>query len=102
MNTFDILKNAQAVQQQISKLQDEMKVMTATGSAGGNMVRVTVNGRMEMTGIELNPACVDNRDIPMLQDLIMAAHHDALERIQQDLKNRYGPLLEGLNLPGLG
>jgi len=101
MNPFDIMKNAQALQAQFGKIQEEIKAMTETGSAGGNMVQVTVNGQMEITAVKLDPACVDNRDIPMLQDLIIAAHHDAVSRIQQDIKDRYGPLLNGLNIPGL-
>jgi nucleoid-associated protein EbfC len=101
MNPFDIMKNAQELQDQFGRIQEEMRDLSETGSAGGNMVQVTINGQMEMTGIKLDPACVDNRDIPMLQDLIVAAHHDAIERIQQDIKDKYGPLLGGLNIPGL-
>ncbi|MCR5607156.1 MAG: YbaB/EbfC family nucleoid-associated protein [Treponema sp.] len=99
MNPFELLKNAGAIQQQVKQLQEEMGTITATGSAGGNMVNVTVNGKMEIVGIHLDPIAVDNRDIPMLQDLIIAAHHDAMEKVQEAMKEKLGPLVSGM--PGL-
>jgi DNA-binding protein YbaB len=65
------------------------------------MVRITLNGRFDMTGIELDPICVDKRDIPMLQDLIVAAHRDAQAKLQEGMKAQLGPLMGGLNIPGL-
>ena len=102
MNPFDLLKNPQVIQEQREKAQAQLEGISATGSSGGNMVQITVNGKMQITGIKLDPLCVDNRDIPMLQDLIIAAHHDAMDRIQQEIKNRLGPMLGGLQLPGMG
>ena len=102
MNPFDLLKNPQAITAELNKIKDELSNITATGSSGGNMVQVTLNGSMQMVEIRLDPLCVDNRDVPMLQDLIVAAHHAAMEKIQEEIRNKLGPMAAGLNLPGLG
>ena len=66
------------------------------------MVSVTVNGKFEMIDIQLDPICVDNRDVPMLQDLIKAAHHAAITNMQEQIKGQLGPMVAGMNIPGLG
>ena len=101
MNPFDLVKNLQGLQSQVNQLKDELADLTATGSSGGNMVRVTVNGKFEMTDIFIDPIAVDPRDVPMLQDLIVAAHRDALDKIQESIKEKAGPLLGGMDIPGL-
>lgn len=101
MNPFDLVKNMQNLQSQMNKIKDELADLTATGSSGGNMVQVTVNGKFEMVEIKIDPIAVDPRDVPMLQDLIVAAHRDAMDKVQEELKEKTGPLLGGLNIPGL-
>lgn len=101
MNPFDMVKNIQSLKDSIEKMQNELDALSATGSSGGNIVNVTVNGKMEITNIHLDPLCVDPRDIKMLEDLIVAAHHDALLKIQEAMKEKYGPLLSQMNIPGL-
>ena len=61
-----------------------------------------MNGKFEMTDIKLDPLCVDNRDIKMLEDLIVAAQHDAVLKLQDMLKEKTGSMLQGLNLSDLG
>lgn len=100
MNPFDLLKNPQAIQAELEKVKNQLAQITVTGSSGGNMVQVTLNGNMEMLSIKLDPLCVDNRDVPMLQDLIVAAHHDAMSKIQEGIKDRLGPMIG--SFPGLG
>ena len=68
---------------------------------GGRMVTVTVNGKFEMVDIHLDPICVDNRDIKMLEDLIVAAQHDAVSNMQQLIQEKAGPMFSGMNIPGL-
>lgn len=99
LNPFDLLKNASQIKEQAEKMQLQLSEMSATGSSGGKMVVVTVNGRMEMTDIKLDPLCVDNRDVKMLEDLIVAAHHDAIEKMQEQVRSIFGPLMQGV--PGL-
>ena len=100
MNPFDLLKNPQAIQAELEKVKNQLAQITVIGSSGGNMVQVTLNGNMEMLSIKLDPLCVDNRDVPMLQDLIVAAHHDAMSKIQEEIKDRLGPMIG--SFPGLG
>ncbi|WP_318677716.1 YbaB/EbfC family nucleoid-associated protein [Treponema sp.] len=101
MNPFDMLKNIQQMKDQLKSVQEELKELTATGSSGGNIVNVTINGKFEIISVRLDPLCVDPRDVTMLQDLIIAAHHDAMSKIQEAIKAKYGPLLNGMNIPGL-
>ncbi|MBP3417417.1 MAG: YbaB/EbfC family nucleoid-associated protein [Spirochaetaceae bacterium] len=102
MNPFDFIKNAQSIKEQLAKVQDELKVLQVTGSAGGNIVRVTINGQFQVVSVDLDPIAVDPRDVPMLQDLIVAASRDAYSRMLELNKERLGPMLGGLNIPGMG
>lgn len=101
MNPFDLLKNTKAIQEQAQKLQDEMEEITAEGSSGGRMVTITLNGKFKILEIKLDPICVDNRDVKMLEDLIVAAHNNAVENIQEKLKEKSQSILGDLNIPGM-
>ncbi len=96
MNPFDILKNAKAIQEQFSKVQEELAQVSVTGSSGGGIVKVTLNGKFEMIGVVLDPIAVDPRDVPMLQDLLVAAHADASERVKELIKDKLGPMAGGM------
>lgn len=102
MNPFDMLKDLGKIKEQLEQAKEELGTICATGSSGGNMVSVTLNGKFEMLDIRLDPICVDNRDVPMLQDLIRSAHHAAIEKVQEAIKAKLGPMVSGLNIPGLG
>ena len=101
MNPFEMMKNLGGLQNQLKEAQEKLGALRATGSSGGNMVQVTLNGKFELVDIKLDPICVDNRDVPMLQDLIIAAHHAAMENMQEKMKSELGPMLGGMNIPGL-
>lgn len=92
-NPFDLIKNLKDLQGTVNQMKENMKNMTATGSAGGNMVQVTMNGQFEMTAIKIDPVAVDPRDVAMLQDLILAATHNAMEKIQEQIKEKAGPMM---------
>ncbi len=102
MNPFELIKNTAALKEQTEKMQKELEMLTAEGSSGGRMVVIKMNGKFEMTDIKLDPLCVDNRDIKMLEDLIVAAQHDAVLKLQDMLKEKTGSMLQGLNLSDLG
>ena len=102
MNPFDLLKNTQAIKEQSEKLQEELASIRAEGSSGGRMVTITLNGKFEMIGIKLDPICVDNRDVQMLQDLIVAAHNNAMENVQEKIKSSSSSLLGDFDLSKLG
>ena len=97
MNPFELIKNTAALKEQTEKMQKELEMLTAEGSSGGRMVVVKMNGKFEMTDRKL-----DNRDIKMLEDLIVAAQHDAVLKLQDMLKEKTGSMLQGLNLSDLG
>lgn len=101
MNPFEMMKNLGGLQNQLKEAQERLGALRATGSSGGNMVQVTLNGKFELMDIKLDPICVDNRDVGMLQDLIVAAHHAAMENMQEKMKSELGPMLGGMNIPGL-
>lgn len=101
MNPFDLFKNSQAIKEQFEKTQQELSELTTTGSSGGKMVTVTINAKFEMIDIHLDPICVDNRDVKMLEDLIVAAQHDAASNMQQLVKAKTSSLVSGMNIPGL-
>ena len=82
MNPFDLVKNAKDLQNQLAKLQIEIEDIEVEGSSGGGLVRLTLNGQFNMVTLQLDPIVVDNRDIPMLQDLIRSAHADAVEKMK--------------------
>lgn len=102
MNPFDLLKNTQAIKEQSEKLQRELEDLRAEGSSGGRMVTVTLNGKFQMMDIKLDPICVDNRDVKMLEDLIIAAHKAASDNIQEKIKEKSASLLGGMDLSQFG
>jgi len=100
MNPFEILKNAGAIKQQLEKTQEELDSIVETGSAGGAMVKVTINGKFEMLKVEIDPLTVDPKETQMLQDLIVAAYNQAASKIQESLKDKVSSLTGGMNIPG--
>ncbi|MBP5568088.1 MAG: YbaB/EbfC family nucleoid-associated protein [Treponema sp.] len=102
MNPFDLIKNAGAIKEQSEKLQRELADIRAQGNSGGKMVTVTLNGKFEMMEIKLDPICVDNRDVKMLEDLIVAAHRNAVENVQEQIKEKSSSILGGVDLSQFG
>lgn len=102
MNPFELLKNTKLIKEQAEKLQRDLETLRAEGSAGGKMVTVVMNGKFEMTAITLDPLCVDNRDIKMLEDLIIAAQRDAVQKMQECIKEHSGSFLQDFNPADLG
>ena len=100
-NMGNIMKQAQAMQAQMAKLQEEAATRTVTGSAGGGMVTVTANGAMELVGIVIDPEAVKSGDVDMLQDVVMAASNDALKKARQMMADQMKTVTGGMNVPGL-
>lgn len=98
----DLMKQAQKMQQEMGKIQEESKKKTVEASAGGGMVVVTANGALEIVSIKIEKDVVNPDDIDMLQDLIIAAVNEALRRAQQMVSEDMGKLTGGMNIPGLG
>ncbi|WP_028973366.1 YbaB/EbfC family nucleoid-associated protein [Spirochaeta cellobiosiphila] len=91
-NPADLMKQLNNLQSSMKEMQSKLDTIEVTGTAGGGLVSVTLNGKMEMTNIILSPECVDNREIIMLQDIIKAAHKDAMNKIKDKLQNEMGTI----------
>ena len=102
MNPFDLMKNLKDLQGQMNVMKEEMEKMSVTGTAGGNMVQVTMNGKFEITAVKIDPIAVDPRDVKMLEDIIVAACHDATEKVQEQIKAKAGPMMGGMDLSKFG
>lgn len=96
-----LLRQAQQMQERLAGIQDELAARTVEGSAGGGMVTVTINGRLEVLGVRVEPALLESPDVSMLQDLIMAAMNSAIRAAQQMVADEMGRLTGGLKLPGM-
>ncbi|MDR0456430.1 MAG: YbaB/EbfC family nucleoid-associated protein [Treponema sp.] len=99
INPFELMKNAQKIQEQMGSLQDKLADISAQGSAGGGMVEVELNGKLEVIALRIAPEAVEGGDTEMLADLIMAAFSNALEKTKEALRQELGTLAGGI--PGL-
>ena len=100
-NMANLMKQAQAMQAQMAKLQEEAATKTVTGTAGGGVVTVTANGGMEIVSVVINPEAAKSGDIDLLQDLILAASNDALKKAREMMAEQMKSLTGGMNIPGL-
>jgi DNA-binding YbaB/EbfC family protein len=100
-NMGNILKQAQAMQAQMAKVQEQASAKTVTGTAGGGSVTVTANGAMQLLGIVIDPEVVKGGDVEMVQDLVMAASNDALRKAREMLADEMKSITGGMNVPGL-
>ncbi len=96
-----LLKQAQQMQEQLLKAQEEFADKNIEASSGGGMVKVVLKGSQKVESITIDPEAVDPDDVEMLQDLIVAAMNEALEKLQQEQSEMMGPLAGGLKLPGM-
>ena len=97
-----ILQQAQQMQQALAAAQDQLANEEVTGSAGGGLVTATMTGSGELTAVTIAPAAVDPDDLETLQDLVVAALHDAKRAADELAANTMGPLAGGLGGGGLG
>jgi DNA-binding YbaB/EbfC family protein len=98
---MNFLKQAQELQQKIKKMQEELIHKEAVGSSGGDMVKVTVNGKHEVLDINISKEVVNSEDIEMLEDLVVAAVNDAMHKMDEIIKLEMAKVTGGLNIPGL-
>jgi len=100
-NMGNLLKKAQQLQEKMAKLQEELSEKTVETSAGGGMVTVIATGKQEIASIKIDPEVVNQEDIEMLQDLVLAAVNDALFQAKQMVSEEMTKLTGGVNIPGL-
>ena len=96
MNQAAMLKQAQKMQQEMLRMQQEQEAKTFTAKAGGGMVAATVNGKHELVGLEINPEAVDPDDVEMLQDMLVIAFNDAMKQIDEASEKLTGGMGMGL------
>ena len=96
-----MIRQAQEFQKQMTKLQEELEESTVEATVGGGMVTAVVSGKMRVESITIDPEVASSEDVELLQDMVMAATNQALEKAQEMASTRMGSLTGGLNIPGL-
>ncbi|MGD0116178.1 MAG: YbaB/EbfC family nucleoid-associated protein [Dehalococcoidia bacterium] len=97
----DMMRQIQQMQSRLAKAQEELANLTAEGSAGGGAVKATVSGSLEIRSLKISPEVVDPEDVEMLEDLVIAAFNEALQKAQALQTEHMAGLTSGLNLPGM-
>lgn len=100
-NMSNMIKQAQKMQQDMLKMQEELEVAEFEAASGGGAVTVKATGKKEITEIKINPEVVDADDIEMLEDLILVAVNDVMKKVDGANQERLGKLTGGMNIPGL-
>jgi nucleoid-associated protein EbfC len=94
-----ILEQAQQMQSQLEKIQDELSGMSVTATSGGGMVTVEADGKGQITRVRIDPSVVNSADVEMLEDLVLVAVRDAQQKAADLAKREMSKLTGGLNLP---
>ncbi len=98
MNMDKIMKQAQKMQQDVARIQQEISEREFTASVGGGVVSATVYGRKEVKAIVIDPACIDPDDVEMLQDLVISAVNEALRLAEERMSTEMNRVTGGMNL----
>ena len=101
MNQAAMMKQAQKMQQEMLRMQEEMETKTYSATSGGGMVTATVNGKHSLVELSIKEEAVDPDDVEMLQDMVIAAVNEAMRAAETDAANNMSRLTGGLNLGGL-
>lgn len=100
-NMQALMKQAQKMQEDLKKAQEDSATLTAEGSAGGGAVKVVANGKHEIVSVLISPELVSKDEVDMLQDLVMVASNDALKKVGDLIQERMSAATGGMNIPGL-
>ena len=101
MNQMAMMKQAQKMQQELLRMQEEQENKTYSATTGGGMVTASVNGKHEVVDLQINPEAVDPDDVEMLQDMILAAVNEAMRTADAEAANNMSRLTGGMGLGGL-
>ena len=96
-NIAGLMQQAQKMQQEMQKAQDELANMVVTGEAAGGLVKVTMTGKHAVNRVEIDPSLLDDQE--MLEDIVTAAINDAVNRITTETQERMANMTAGINLP---
>lgn len=97
----NMIKQAQKMQNEISKIQEDLASTEFKGTAGGGAVTITVYGNKTVKSVSLNPDVVDPNDVEMLEDLIIAAFNQAIQTAEEELNSKMNSVTGGISIPGL-
>ncbi|MGL6292823.1 YbaB/EbfC family nucleoid-associated protein [Eubacterium aggregans] len=97
----DMMKQIQKMQEEMARTQEALEETEIDGSAGGGAVKVLVKGSKLLSSVSIDPDVIDEDDVEMLEDLIVAAVNDALAKVDELTGNEMGKLTGGMNIPGL-
>ena len=100
-NMNSVIKQAQKMQEEMERVQQETEEEQVEATSGGGAVKVVVNGKKELISIKLDPDAVDPDDIETLEDLILAAVNEGVKKAEEIMSERMGAITGGLNIPGL-
>lgn len=100
-NMMSMMKQAQKLQAKMMEMQAEMGNRTVSAASGGGMVEAVVNGRQELLSLRIDPEVVSAEDVEMLQDLILAAVNEALNRSREMMAQEMSKLTGGMQIPGM-
>ncbi len=98
-NLMDMMKQAKQLQEKMGEMQTAVEAVSQTGSAGGGLVSITLNGKGALGEIKIDPSLLKESEIEILEDLIVAAHADAKAKIETMLQSKMEELAGGLQLP---
>ena len=96
-----MLKQAQQLQKNMLKVQEELESQTVEATAGGGVVKAVVSGKMKLESLTIDPEAVSPDDVEMLQDLVLAAVNEGIDKAQEMASSRMNSLTGGMNIPGL-
>ncbi len=97
----NMLRQAQQLQAKLAKMEEDLENEVVSGTAGGGVVKASVTGKLKVKSIEISPEAVDPKDVEMLNDLVLAAINDALDKAQELAQSRMSAITGGMNIPGL-
>jgi hypothetical protein len=101
MNIAQIMKQAQKMQEQMARVQEELANKIVEAAAGGGMVTVTANGKQEILAVKISPEVINPQDSAMLEDLVTAAVNEALRSSRELLQQEMTKITGGLRIPGI-
>jgi len=100
-NMNNMMKQVQKMQQDMAKLQEELEEREVEATAGGGAVKVVATGKKNILSIKIDPEVIDEEDIEMLEDLVLAAVNEAIVKAEEMVNSEMGKITGGMNIPGL-
>lgn len=98
-NLSGLMKQAQEFQSKMAEAQEKVAQIQVTGQSGGGLVKVTLDGKHKLVALDLDPSLIKGDEKEVLEDLIVAAHNDALQTLEEKIQSEMGQVTSGLPLP---